>query len=199
MNPAPERTAPPAQADARMNETSTPTKHQPLGTSALAPHPVSATVTLLPLQPEDELARSREWSLTATAGAGPNARLRARPLLTVWRWTGDVEAAARVADKLVDNAFRHGQPFPDGSIRLRFILLSNTDELMIEVSDADSEFPACAQAVTAAPALQKAPNGLWWVRHYQGRLSWDVRRDDQGHVVGKTVQAIIPVTWEASA
>ncbi|MGW4518790.1 hypothetical protein ACWEO4_44495 [Streptomyces sp. NPDC004393] len=175
------------------------TKQEVPGELAVAQHPVSATVTLLPLQAEDEPVRSRQWSLTANASAGPNARLRARPLLTAWRWAGNVDAAARVADKLVDNAFRHGQPFPDGCIRLRFVLLSKTDELLIEVSDADREFPAFTQAVTADPAPQKAPGGLWWVRRYQGRLSWDVKRDDQDHVVGKTVQAIIPATWEASA
>ncbi|MFF7977336.1 hypothetical protein [Streptomyces sp. NPDC007905] len=160
---------------------------------------MSATVTLLPLQTGDEPARSREWSLTANAGAGPNARLRARPLLTVWRWTGNVDAAARVADKLVDNAFKHGRPFPDGCVELRLVLFSKTDELLIEVSDADGEFPDFDQAVATSPAPQQPPNGLWWIRHYQGRLSWDVKRDDADHVVGKTVQAIIPATWEASA
>ncbi|MFF7130448.1 hypothetical protein [Streptomyces sp. NPDC008240] len=192
MNPASQRAVPPA------SEASAPTKHEVPGELTMAQHPVSSTVMLLPLQPEDEPARSREWRLTVNAGAGPNARLRARPLLTMWRWAGNVDGAARVADKLVDNAFRHGWPFTDGCIRLRFTLYPKTDELLVEVSDSKPEFPNFDQATTADPVPLSPPSGLWWVRHYQGLLSWDVDRDKADHVVGKTVQALLPATWEAS-
>ncbi|MGW7386623.1 ATP-binding protein [Streptomyces sp. NPDC054794] len=175
-------------------------KHEAPGELTTARHPVSATVTLLPLQAEDEPTCSREWRLSANTSAGSNARLRTRPMLTMWRWNGNVDAAARVADKLVDNAIKHGRPFPDGCISLRFALFPTTDELMIEVSDAHPEFPDFAQAVTADPPPRKAPSGLWWVRHYRGRLSWDIKRDNEGHVLGKTVQAILPaINWESPA
>ncbi|MFF4551336.1 hypothetical protein [Streptomyces sp. NPDC001435] len=200
MNPALQRTAPPAQeATAPTNKAPASTNDEAPGEPSLAQHPVGATVALLLLQAEDEPTWSREWRLTAVEGAGPNARLRALPLLTMWRWSGNVDAAARVADKLVDNAVSHGRPFPDGCVSLRFALFPQTDELLIEVSDAYPEFANFDQAVTADPAPPKVPSGLWWVRHYRGRLSWDVQRDEADHAVGKTVQALLPATWEVSA
>ncbi|MGW7261093.1 ATP-binding protein [Streptomyces sp. NPDC054834] len=184
--------------DVPTNQASASAKQEAIGELPMGKHPVSTTVALLPLQAEEEPMRSREWSLTANEGVGPNARLRARPLLTAWRWAGNVDAAARVADNLVDNAFRHGQSFTDGCITLRFALFPN-DELLIEVSDARAEFPDFDLAVAAEPAPQKAPSGLWWVRHYQGRLSWRVSWNDEGESTGKTVQAILPPSWAAPA
>ncbi|MGW7258721.1 hypothetical protein [Streptomyces sp. NPDC054834] len=192
-------TAPGADPSRQDIEASASIKPDLQGELTMAQHPVSSMVALLSLQAEDEARRCREWSLTANEGAGPNARLRSRPLLTTWGWRGNVDAAARVADKLVDNAFRHGRPFPDGCISLRFALFPKTDALLIEVSDALPAFPDFDQAATADPAPQSPPNGLWWVRHYQGRLSWDVKKDDADQVVGKTVRAIIPAAWEAPA
>ncbi|MFH8772041.1 hypothetical protein [Streptomyces sp. NPDC017958] len=159
-------------------------------------HPVRAPVILLPLQQEDEAEPRYKWAtkLTATEAAGPNARLRVRTRLTVARWPGNIDAASRVADKLVDNAFRHAKPFGSGQgwIELRLTLEPKTDAVLIEVDDPLPEFADFEAATTAEP--EGSPPGLWWVRHYQGTLSWDVRKDDVDTVVGKTVRALIPIT-----
>ncbi|WP_432187901.1 hypothetical protein [Streptomyces sp. Tue6028] len=91
--------------------------------------------------------------LTASANAGPNARLRVRTRLTVARWSGNVDAAARVADKLVDNAYRHAEPIGPGEgwIELRLTVLPTTDELLIEVDDATPEFADFDKAATTEP------------------------------------------------
>jgi hypothetical protein len=153
-------------------------------------------VLLLPLE-EQEMPRYRwETKLLANAAAGPNARLRVRPRLTVARWPGNVDVAARITDKLVDNAANHGNPFSDGCVGLRLTVLPNTEELLIEVDDDNPDFPNFA-AVTSADH----PNGrgLWWVKHYRAELSWDEKRDGDGMVVGKTVKALVPPSWGEKA
>ncbi|MFE1289659.1 ATP-binding protein [Streptomyces sp. NPDC058751] len=154
--------------------------------------PSTAPTTLLPLRTEAKPAF--EWStiLRADAGAGPNARLRVRPWLTVARWQGDVDVAARVAAKLVDNAVRHGKPLTDGCVSLHLIVTPDTHELLIEVDDDYPEFPDFEKAATQSRAVSGTLTGLGWVTRYQGRLSWDVRRDAHDEVVGKTVQAVLP-------
>jgi anti-sigma regulatory factor (Ser/Thr protein kinase) len=133
-------------------------------------------VTLLPLQTEEQPVFAWGTSLLANAGAGPNARLR----------------AARVADKLVDNAVRHARPFTDGCVVLRLTVTPDTHELLVEVDDAYPEFPDFEKVANQVGEPEGQPTGLWWVAHYQGRLSWDVKRNADGEVVGKTVQAILP-------
>ncbi|MEU1201265.1 hypothetical protein ABZ446_34320 [Streptomyces sp. NPDC005813] len=136
----------------------------------------------------------------ASAHAGPNARLRVRTRLTVAHWGGNVDAAARVADKLVDNAYRHAEPFGPGQgwIELRLTVRAETDELLIEVDDATPTFPDFEIAATAEPA--GPPPGLWWVRHYRGALSWSPKTDDTtGDVIGKTVAAVLPTAGAASS
>ncbi|MGW7387075.1 hypothetical protein [Streptomyces sp. NPDC054794] len=178
--------------------------------------PVSATVVLLPLRIElesnkppagdtlhvlpshhDEEPRYKwQTRLTANTGAGRNARLRVRTRLTAARWPGNVDAAARVADKLVDNAFRHAKPFGPGEgwIELRLTLLPGPDELLIEVDDATAEFADFDKAMSAEASGH--PPGLWWIRHYQGTLSWGRKTDAAtGDVVGKSVTALLPTTW----
>jgi hypothetical protein len=129
------------------------------------------------------------WStkLLANEAIGPNARLRVRPRLTVACWPGDVDAAGQISARLTDNAARHGRPFSDGCIILRLTVLAETEELRIEVDDADPNFPDFDTATSAPPEGR----GLWWLQHYGGRLSWEPKRDDDGQVVGKTVTAIV--------
>ncbi|MEU6071820.1 ATP-binding protein [Streptomyces sp. NPDC047082] len=151
---------------------------------------------VLPSQPDEEPRYKWQTRLTANEAAGPNARLRVRTRLTVARWPGNIDAAARVADKLVDNAIRHAKPFGPGEgwITLRLTVLLGTDELLIEVDDATAEFADFNEAMSATPS--GPPPGLWWVRHYQGTLSWDPKTDaTTGDVVGKTVAALLPTTW----
>ncbi|MFF0205942.1 ATP-binding protein [Streptomyces sp. NPDC005017] len=134
--------------------------------------------------------------LLANEASGPNARLRVRPRLTVARWPGDIDAAGQISDKLVDNAARHGKPFGDGFIGLRLTVLQATEELRIEVDDADPAFPGFG---TAASAPRPQGRGLWWVQQYGGRLTWDVKVDDDGRVAGKTVTAVLHPAGETES
>ncbi|MGW7047047.1 hypothetical protein ACWGDT_31055 [Streptomyces avermitilis] len=156
--------------------------------------PPRTPVTLLPLQTEEQPAFEWSTTLLANEGAGPNARLRARPWLTIGHWPGNVDIAARVADKLVDNAVKHGKPLADGCISLHLLVAADTDELLVEVDDAYPEFPGFDEAANQTREARANPTGLWWVAHYGGRLSWDVKRNVDDVIVGKTVQAILPIT-----
>ncbi|MEU9190127.1 hypothetical protein AB0D14_37495 [Streptomyces sp. NPDC048484] len=136
-----------------------------------------------------------EWTTTLVAeeGAGANARLLVQPWLTISRWPGNVDAAARVADKLVDNAVRHGRPFDDGRVSLHLIVAADSGELFIEVDDAYPEFPGFDEAAGQSGKARGTPKGLWWVAHYRGRLAWGVKRGVGDVMAGKTVQAVLPL------
>ncbi|TXS59589.1 hypothetical protein EAO69_41665 [Streptomyces sp. me109] len=117
------------------------------------------------------------------------------------RWAGNVDQGSRVADKLVDNAVRHAKAFPidGGVVTLRVFGFADTGDLAIEVDDALPRFPGFPQVANLSREVQGPPKGLWWVAHYRGRLSWDVKRDVTHTVIGKTVQALIPQTWDGVA
>ncbi|MEY2249018.1 hypothetical protein AB8A21_39875 [Streptomyces sp. BF23-18] len=172
------------------------------GATVTALSPAGTATALLPLPAEQGPFR---WStrLIADRGAGANARLRARPRLTVCGWPGNVDAAARVIGHLADNAARHGQPFHDGKIAVRLIAHPGTSELLIEVDDARPDFPNFEQVANQGrepePEPGAAARGLWWAAHYRGTISSDVKRDDDGADAGKTVQVILPATWDGSA
>lgn len=175
------------------HRTSTPTD------AAGAP-PHAGAVTLLP-RTTDSPTFLQSCHLTANASAGPNARIRVRTWLTMGRWAGNVDQGSRVADKLVDNAVRHAKAFPidGGVVTLRVFGFADTGDLAIEVDDALPRFPGFSQVANLSSEVQGPPKGLWWVAHYRGRLSWDVKRDVTRTVIGKTVQALIPQTWEGAA
>lgn len=201
MNPPTQHKALPLGESGTITEISPSPALRPLAALTPDKHPVSATVMLVPLQAQDDPEQPRyRWKtkLVATADAGPNARYRVRPRLTVANWTGNIDAASRVADKLVDNAVRHAKAFGpgDGWIELRLTLEPGTDALLIEVDDAAPAFPNFEEARNAEP--DGPPTGLWWVRHYRGDLSWAVKTTDDGVTVGKTVTAKIPTTWGES-
>lgn len=160
-------------------------------------HRPSSARLFLPLSSQDQF----RWatSLAATEAAGPNARLRARPWLTTAQWTGNVERAARVADKLVDNAFRHGATFPDGLTPVRMIVLRETNELIIEADDASPDFPNFSDVANRSGEPKGMPTGLWWVAYYCAHLSWVAKRHAAGAVVGKTVRAVLPPSWMLSS
>ncbi|MEU3795888.1 hypothetical protein AB0F07_39940 [Streptomyces fructofermentans] len=164
---------------------------------APAPTPASAAV-LLPYTNSPRLFE-QFWPLAFTPSAGPNARLRMRPWLTLARWPGNIDQASRVADKLVDNAVQHGKPLPGDYVHLRVFGLPESEELIIQVDDALPEFPGFEEAGAQSGEVHGQPKGLWWVAHYRGRLCWDTRQDDDGQIVGKTVQALLPATWDGSA
>ncbi|MEU9273241.1 hypothetical protein AB0E04_48995 [Streptomyces sp. NPDC048251] len=193
MNPP---TQPAREAVAPVTEATESPALEATGGDSQGRHPVAAVMTLMPLEPEKEPPFTYKVRLQANAMAGPNARLRARTQLTIAHWAGNVDAASRVCDKLVDNAFRHGRAFRDGRLPFRLTVHPETHELLIEVDDADPEFPDFPQA---AELEGKTPTGLWWVDHYKGRLAYTKRTDDYGEVVGKTVQAVLPVNWDEAA
>ncbi|MFK0113160.1 hypothetical protein [Streptomyces sp. NPDC091217] len=134
------------------------------------------------------------WMSTAF-NVGPNTRLRVRPRLTAARWTGDVDAASKLAAVLADNAARHGKPFaPDDRILLRLWCVEETGELIIEVDDTEPAFPGFEDLATA-PSDGSRPSSLWWVLHRGGRLAWKATFDDDGNITGKTVQLVLPQHW----
>ncbi|MFF7191111.1 hypothetical protein ACFZAR_39270 [Streptomyces sp. NPDC008222] len=204
MNPPTQHKALAPGESGTITETSPSPALKPVAALTDDVHPVSATVILLPLQAQDDADQPRyRWKtrLVASAAAGPNARYRVRPRLTAANWAGNIDAASRVADKLVDNAVRHGQPFGPGEgwIELRLAVEPGTDALVIEVDDADGAFPNFEIAKSAVPEPEGLPTGLWWVRHYRGDLTWAVKKTDEGETVGKTVKATLPPTWGESA
>ncbi|MFE1443601.1 hypothetical protein [Streptomyces sp. NPDC058739] len=185
MNPPPTQqdTDPPQIASGPLPETSAAQdEHDP------QPYPVSAGV-LLPLVVEPETPRYLwETMLPTNEASGPRARLRVHPHLSVARRSGDIDAVGQIRAKLADNAARHGKPFSDGCLGLRLPVVPETEELRIEIDDAD---PALPGFDTAASVSHPHSRGLWWARHYKDRLSWDVKLDDDGRVTGKTVTAVL--------
>ncbi|MFF3312782.1 ATP-binding protein [Streptomyces sp. NPDC002952] len=196
MNPPPQRS------------TSALTAYNVAGLSlAASPRPVSAehptesseqqdtagsAVVPLPVLETAGLPRFRyETSLMANPGAGSNARLRARPRLTVARWPGDIEVAAQIIKALVDNAAQHGLPSHDGTVSLRLTVGPEADDLVIEVDDAFRHFPRF-EVFADSPDPDSRRTSLHWVLSQGVRLSWDQRLDDEGVAIGKTVMAIVP-------
>ncbi|MFF2385787.1 hypothetical protein [Streptomyces sp. NPDC058108] len=175
-------------------QTSTPA--DPAGAPADA-----GTVKLLPHK-TDAPAFLKACHLTANSSARANARIRVRTWLTMGRWAGNVDQASRVAGELVDNAVSHGRPFPgvDGLVvTLRVFAFADTGDLAIEVDDALASFLKFAEVANQSGEARRNVNGLWWVAHYRGRLSWDVKRDVTHTVIGKTGQALLPQTWGGAA
>ncbi|MFD9097769.1 hypothetical protein [Streptomyces collinus] len=145
------------------------------------------------LQHEEEPRSNWHTRLSANEGAGSNARLQVHTQLTEARWPGNVDAASRIADKLVDNAVQHAKPYgpKEGWIELRLTVLPIAEALLIEVDDATPEFAGFDDAVSATPS--SPPPGLWWARYYQGTLSWEPKTDPTtGDIVGKTVAVLLP-------
>ncbi|WP_405863458.1 hypothetical protein [Streptomyces sp. NBC_00005] len=128
--------------------------------------------------------------LQADQGAGPNARLRARTRLTMANWPGDIEVAAFMAARLADNAARHGKPFSDDRIILRLTVMKETRDLVIAADDAEPSFPNFAEV---SHGFASTESGLWWINRNGGRVSWHLKQDEGGPVLGKTVQAFVSV------
>ncbi|MFF0089307.1 hypothetical protein ACFYSF_05000 [Streptomyces canus] len=149
---------------------------------------VSATVVLTALQLEDEPRLKWSIKLPANLRIRREARTRMRMRLTMSHWTGDVEAAARIAAELADNAAKHGRPFFDGSVILRLSVAPKTGELLVEVDDANPAFPNFEEVQSG---LCGSDSGLGFVQYQRARINWHVLQDDHGAVLGKTVQAIL--------
>ncbi|MDT0484521.1 ATP-binding protein [Streptomyces doebereineriae] len=150
------------------------------------------------VSPNEELRFMWEDWMMAEQFIGPNTRLRIRPRLTAARWSGNIDAAARVGAMLTDNAVRHGRPLYGNRVWLRLMCLKKTDDLIVEVDDARPDFPRFDEAAST-PVEGGKPTGLCWVQHYRGRLAWQVKRDTEGQVIGKTVQVVLPERWSVDA
>ncbi|MFD4605956.1 hypothetical protein ACFWPQ_49130 [Streptomyces sp. NPDC058464] len=148
------------------------------------------------LAADEKVLRFRwEGSMTAELSIGPNTRLRVRPRLTAARWSGNIDAASRVAAMLTDNAVRHGRPFTPGRhIRLRLMCVAATDELIIEVDDAEPAFPRFEE-LAVDPTAGTMPTSLWWLHRNHGSLAWQIKRDFDDTPLGKTVQVVLPQRW----
>ncbi|OYP19191.1 hypothetical protein CFC35_35800 [Streptomyces sp. FBKL.4005] len=157
---------------------------------------VSATVALTALQPEDEARIKWSMKLPANLRIRREARMRTRMRLTIAHWTGDIDAAARVAAELADNAVKHGGPFLDGSVILRLSVDPKTGELLVEVDDAN---PAFLNFEEAQSNPRGPDSGLGFVQHQRARLEWHVLQDDHGTVLGKTVKAFVSAPGEEAA
>lgn len=163
--------------------------------AAALPHTSGGT-----LQPRtgEQPRPQQSWPLKADATAAPLTRTHLRTWLA--GWDGNVDQAMRVASHLIENAVRHGTPLQPGNlVSLRVFGFSNSNDLAIEVEDALPDFPGFEAFAQQSGEVRGEPTGLWWVAHYLGRLSWDVTKDGNSRVVGKTVQALIPATWDGSA
>ncbi|MFD6294253.1 hypothetical protein ACFWFU_05520 [Streptomyces sp. NPDC060235] len=158
----------------------------------------SRASTLLP-QFEGQPRFRQTWPLKADDSAPPMTRIYLRTWLTVASWNGNVDQATRVASHLVKNAVRHGTPLQPGNlVFLRVFGISDSNDLVIEVEDALPGFPGFEEFADQSGVVLGKPTRLWWVPHYHGRLFWDLTKNNDGRVVGKTVQAIIPATWDGS-
>ncbi|MEU6475318.1 hypothetical protein ABZ858_00230 [Streptomyces sp. NPDC047017] len=111
-----------------------------------------------------------------------------------------MEAAARVAAELTDNAGRHGRPFVDGCVMLRLTVNPETNELLVQVDDADPSFPRFVDVLSNA---RRVKSGLGVVLSHRARVERHMLLDEDGAVRGKTVQAKIlpglPGTWGGGA
>ncbi|MEH0660997.1 hypothetical protein QA860_25345 [Streptomyces stelliscabiei] len=150
--------------------------------------------TVLPLRWPEKPAFDWSTSLLANEAAGPNARLRTRTWLTIGHWHGNVDIAARVTDKLVDNAVKHGKISAPARVPLRMAVIPETPQLMIEVDDANPAFPNFEDVQSG---LCGSDSGLGFVQYQGARINWHVLQDDHGAVLGKTVQAILTLAEPA--
>ncbi|MEU0027414.1 hypothetical protein [Streptomyces sp. NPDC006335] len=155
-----------------------------------------ALAAVPPPQVKTDVKVAFEQSLRMVAGEDvtPLTRERVWAVLEGGAWQGNISKAARVAAVLVENAVRHGGPFPDGTISLRIAVDAESRELILEVEDAFREFPGFPVAAQCSDVVWGRPHGLWWISHYKGRLAWTVKTDQDTQTVGKCVQVILPVS-----
>lgn len=144
-------------------------------------------VAEIPLPVRDDPVWQWRTNFEATSQAGGNARVHTRTQLTMARWTGDIEYAAQIAARVMDNAARHSAPPPRSRLHLRLAIIA-TAELLIEVTDLLPAFADFTEAIKWEPVEGERPRGLWVVRQLGGRLSYAVADDGRS----KTVQALMP-------
>ncbi|WP_328406475.1 hypothetical protein OHS70_38580 (plasmid) [Streptomyces sp. NBC_00390] len=126
----------------------------------------------------------REWTrrFDMHGDARLLARIHTRTQVTLLRWGGNVDAATEVARHLVCNAYTHAHAGPcPMAIGFR-LAVTETDELLVEVSDPLAEFPNFDDAVQGS----QDGSGFWEIRQHGGQLSWFLLESG-----GKTVRALM--------
>jgi hypothetical protein len=166
--------------------TTTQPKTIPTGSAGTSGSPVA--VVEIPMPVSDEPVWQWRRDFEANGSAGGNARVHTRTQLTMAHWRGDVEHAAQIAARVMDNADRHAAP-PRARLGLRLALLA-TGELLVEVTDPLPDFPGFTKAVRWEPAEGERARGLRVVQQLGARLSYVVTEDGRS----KVVQALVPGT-----
>ncbi|GAA0906616.1 hypothetical protein [Streptomyces thermoalcalitolerans] len=131
------------------------------------------------------IVRSFTTQLPGAPRALITARAWMRQMVTVLRWSGDVQTAVEVASRLVDNGVRHGIPSTRPSVERQLTLSVAIDEagaLLIDVTDLDPAFP-CFEAA----ARGEKGRGLWEVASLGARVTWFLHHER----TGKTVRATL--------
>ncbi|GAA3073555.1 ATP-binding protein [Streptomyces glomeratus] len=191
MNPSPHYLTPTAAVTAAFSTRPAPPTPVPTRRPDNVKEESEPKLLRLPFKVPDEPVFVWDGSVTATAAAGRNARLLVRTRLTVARWPGDVEDAARIVEKLVDNAVKHTPVGETDKIPVHLYVDSDS-QLLVEVDDPMPEFPGFAAAVAWHPAKEnEKPRGLWRARECGAGLAFRRRRDANGLVMGKAVQALL--------
>ncbi|ALC26924.1 MULTISPECIES: hypothetical protein [Streptomyces] len=108
------------------------------------------------------------------------ARIQALTCMATFGWPDPLGLAVATVDHLVRNASQFGR-CADKEIGLR-IARTEADDLLIDVTDHNPEFPSFEQA--AAGFLGK---GLWRIAQYGGVVSWHPHECG----LGKTVRAVL--------
>ncbi len=128
--------------------------------------------------------REIRLELPADPSASGLARIQARTMLAMAAWPGNQRHAIDVLHTLVENAVQHAlapgkadQPF---GACLRF---TETDELLIDVTDPVPHFPDFDQAVAG-----ESGGGLWEIAQEGVELSWFVASSEFD---AKTVRAVV--------
>lgn len=188
MNPPPKYATPPVAVTAVLSTRPSPSIPAPAQRADSVKEEPEATLLRLPSKTPDEPVFVWDGSITATAAAGRNARLLVRTRLTVARWTGDVEDAAQIVEKLVDNAVRHTPVDETDKIQVH-LYVDSAGQLLVEVDDPMPEFPGFFAALAWQPAGEGEPRSLWCVQESGAELAFRRRRDVNGLVMGKAVQA----------
>ena len=154
--------------------------------SEAQPSLVTHETGLAPAAASAPIVRSLSTELPGDGSAVFSARIWTRTCVTALRWNGPVLRATEAISRLVDNGVRHGLPDDAGKAERRILLraaVTETDELVVDVSDLHPFFPDFEAAVRGEKG-----RGLWQVARLGAVVTWFLHHDGPG----KTVRATLP-------
>ncbi|MEU7028870.1 ATP-binding protein [Streptomyces sp. NPDC046275] len=127
-------------------------------------------------------ARQLELRLPGNISALSRANIQGRTYLTLLGWPGNQHAAVQVLYVLVHNALAHGiTPGDPGQTLTARLRVTETDELLIDVTDPSPHFPDFDKALAG-----ERGRGLWEAQRLGARIDW---LPNAPH--GKTVRALL--------